>query len=67
MTDGNSVIFRRSSYCSFGTCVEVALTEDRSVLVRDSQRPSSVLRFTAEEWAAFVTGVKNGEFDIDGA
>jgi hypothetical protein len=35
-----------------------------SVLVRDSKDPSAVvLAFTPDEWAAFVAGVRAGEFD----
>jgi predicted secreted Zn-dependent protease len=56
--------WRRSSYCSHGACVEVALDGDL-VLVRDSKesRPRA-LRFTREEWQSFVAGVKDGRFDI---
>jgi hypothetical protein len=58
-----SVQWRRSSDCTSGTCVEVADAEDR-VLVRDSKDPAAApLTFTREEWAAFVAGVKRGEFD----
>lgn len=53
----------KSSYCSGGDCVETAL-HDGHVLVRDSRDPSGPqLRFTAEEWAAFLAGAKAGEFD----
>jgi len=35
-----------------------------SVAVRDGDDPAqSWLVFTPEEWAAFIAGVKNGEFD----
>ena len=44
-------------------CVEVA-NNGASVGVRDSKNPSSaVLSFSRSEWAAFVKGVKDGEFD----
>ncbi len=46
-----------------GLCVEVAM-KDGQVAVRDSKDKASVqLQFSAAEWAAFVDGVKNGEFD----
>jgi hypothetical protein len=56
--------FRRSSYCGGGSCVEVART-DGGVALRDSKAPWKEEHvFTAEEWVAFVRGVKAGEFDI---
>lgn len=59
----NALRWRRSSGCASGTCVEVATVEDR-VMVRDSKDPSlEPLTFTRAEWAAFVRGVKLGEFD----
>lgn len=55
--------WRRSSFCEQGACAEVAFDGD-AVLVRDSKDPDGgVLRFTADEWAAFTAGVKAGEFD----
>ncbi len=73
------MIWRRSSYCDTGTCLEVAfrvasacdtggcvavaIAED-DVLVRDSKEVDGpVLRFTPGEWAAFLVGAKAGEFD----
>ena len=47
-----------------GNCVEVASLPDDEVGVRDSKNSAGpVLRFTAEEWHAFLGGVRNGEFD----
>lgn len=43
--------------------VEVAFTDDGHTLVRQTRRPSQVLRFNAAEWVAFLTGVSNGEFN----
>lgn len=44
-------------------CVEVAWTDD-GAQVRDSKdRFGARLTFTTAEWAAFVAGVKRGEFD----
>ena len=57
--------FRVSSFCSYGSCVEVGRTADGAVLVRDTKdRAQRALSFTDEEWAAFVAGVKAGEFDF---
>lgn len=58
--------WRRSSYCTGAatTCVEVAVG-DGIVAVRDSKVvPGPVLRFTVEEWEAFVHGVRAGEFEV---
>jgi hypothetical protein len=57
--------FRTSSFCNWGNCVEVGLAADGVVLVRDTKdRTQPALSFTDEEWAAFVAGVKAGEFDF---
>ncbi len=55
--------WRRASFCYSGECVEVA-AQDGMILLRDSREPhGSVLRYTADEWRAFVRGVRAGEFD----
>ncbi len=49
---------------SNGNCVEVASLADGEVGVRNSRDSGGpVLRFTPEEWHAFLGGVRNGEFD----
>ena len=54
--------WQKSSYCGTNACVEVAMTSG-SVLVRDSKNPHAApLSFTADEWSAFVQGVRAGEF-----
>jgi hypothetical protein len=54
-----------SSFCSFGSCVEVGRSPDGTVLVRDTKDSSRhALAFTNDEWVAFVAGVKAGEFDF---
>jgi hypothetical protein len=55
--------FKTSSFCNLGDCVEVGMRPDGTVAVRDTKDRSGELQFTAAEWAAFVAGVKNGEFD----
>jgi len=55
----------RSGACSTDGCLEVAHLAGGAVAVRDSKdasKPAYV--FDREEWSAFVTGVKNGEFDL---
>jgi hypothetical protein len=53
---------RISSFCSDGDCVGVAIGPDE-VRVVDT-KSEGALSFTAKEWAAFVAGVKAGEFDL---
>jgi hypothetical protein len=55
--------FRKSSFSEGGgDCVEVAKIPSR--VVRDSKDPyGPSLYFFESEWAAFVKGVKAGEFD----
>jgi hypothetical protein len=59
------VDYRISSFCSHGDCVEVGQLPEGSVTVRDTKDPDrrTELVFTRDEWAAFVLGVKAGEFD----
>jgi hypothetical protein len=50
-----------------GNCVEVADLSGGEVGVRNSRnRDGAVLRFTPDEWQAFVGGVHKGEFDLFG-
>ena len=49
---------------SEGQCVEVAITLE-GVAVRDTKDRSRAPHiYTHTEWAAFIGGVKNGEFDL---
>jgi hypothetical protein len=49
---------------SNGNCVEVANLIDGSIGVRNSRDTAgAVLKFTSDEWHAFLGGVRNGEFD----
>lgn len=52
---------------SNGNCVEVANLPGGQVGVRHSKHTEGlVLRFTPDEWQAFLGGVRNGEFDSFG-
>lgn len=47
-----------------GNCVEVANLPQGGIGVRDSKDTEGpILRFTPDEWNAFLGGVRNGEFD----
>jgi hypothetical protein len=58
--------FIRSSFCQHGNCVEVAASPEGEIAVRDAKNTQmGALHYTADEWLAFVRGVKAGEFDFD--
>jgi uncharacterized protein DUF397 len=47
-----------------GNCVEVASLPDGQIGVRNSRdAQGAVLRFTSDEWQAFIGGAHIGEFD----
>jgi hypothetical protein len=49
---------------STGNCVEVASLPGGGVGVRNSRdAEGAVLKFTPDEWHAFIGGVHNGEFE----
>lgn len=53
---------------SNGNCVEVASLSGGGIGVRDSKDTAGpILRFTPDEWQAFLGGVRNGEFDHFGS
>ena len=63
--DQARVEWRKSTFSTTNGCVEVAVVGDR-IAVRDSKQQGQgpVLEFTAAEWAAFLGGVRGGEFDL---
>jgi hypothetical protein len=62
--DWSRVAWRKSTHSNINGCVEVAFAGGQ-VAVRDSKdRSAPALVFTAVEWAAFVSGVRDGEFDL---
>ncbi|MEU8056036.1 MULTISPECIES: DUF397 domain-containing protein [Microbispora] len=64
--DLSAAVWRKSSRSSGngGQCVEVAANLPGVIAVRDSKNPNGPkLLFTSEEWEAFISGVKDGEFD----
>jgi hypothetical protein len=62
----SKVVWRKSSHSpSVNDCVEVAKIGGGGRLVRNSKlgEASPVVSYTESEWAAFLGGVKDGEFD----
>lgn len=60
-----TLLFRTSTRCGTGGCVEVAPLPDGGAVVRDTKdRTREPLTFNGHEWADFVSGVKSGEFDF---
>ena len=63
----NAIWVKSSLSFSNGNCVEVASLPGGEIGVRNSRDPGGpVLRFTPDEWRAFLGGVRNGEFDRSG-
>lgn len=59
-------VWRKSSRSggNGGQCVEVAANLPGVVAIRDSKDPTGPkLIFTLAEWRAFVSGVRDGEFE----
>lgn len=64
-TELSSAAWITSRACNNSACVQVAHLSDGMVALRDSKdtaKPAHV--FDRGEWAAFVAGVKAGEFDL---
>jgi hypothetical protein len=53
--------WRKSSFCAANECVEIARMNG-SVVLRSSTRPWRTVRYTPQEWQAFVNGLRAGEF-----
>jgi Domain of unknown function (DUF397) len=60
----SNLAWRKSTASASGTCVEIAFGRE-SVYVRNARdRDGPVLEFRPDEWAAFLSGVYNGEFEL---
>lgn len=60
----NPTWIKSSLSFSNGNCVEVAALPGGGTGVRNSRDPGGpVLAFTPDEWKAFLSGAKRGEFD----
>jgi hypothetical protein len=55
--------WRKSARCEAHNCVEVAKRAD-DVAIRNSAVPDAQLAFDRPVWAAFISGVRAGQFDL---
>lgn len=64
-TQLDGVVWRKSHFSNpSGNCVEMAALPGGAVAIRNSRDPRGpALIYTPRELAAFVRGVKNGDFD----
>jgi hypothetical protein len=63
--DLSSAAWITSRACNNSACVQVAHLPGGMVAIRDSKDVAKPAHFfDSDEWAAFVTGVKAGEFDL---
>jgi Domain of unknown function (DUF397) len=63
--DTSTAVWITGRACNNSACVQVAHLPGGMVAVRDSKdttKPPHV--FNGEEWVAFLTGAKAGEFDL---
>jgi hypothetical protein len=63
--DTESLPWFKSSASGGGGCVEVAHLPEGGVAVRDTKDRSKAAQvYTRDEWQAFLSGAKAGEFDL---
>jgi hypothetical protein len=60
---GDEPVWRSARRCDTGQCLEIGTVGD-FVMVRNSADPDrACVTLSRDEWHAFISGVKNGEFD----
>lgn len=55
--------WRVARKCNSGDCVRVAAQGDEIVIGSSKHLDGPVISYTRSEWAAFVEGVREGDFD----
>lgn len=68
VVDRHGRVFRKSSFSPFTRsvdprCIAVHVGQNE-ILLTDFANCSVQLKFTKDEWEAFILGVKDGEFDV---
>jgi hypothetical protein len=62
-----SLVWRRSTFCTNTTCVEVAFSGS-TVLVRDSESPDGlILKCSNSKWHAFLRAAVPEKYNSDGS
>jgi Domain of unknown function (DUF397) len=65
MDETDGLRWFKSSASGANGCVEVARTRDGGMALRDTKdRSKAAHLYTRDEWQAFLTGAKRGEFDL---
>ena len=63
MKENPSLVWRKSTRCESNGCVEVALTSDQRIALRNSTDPQGpVLTFSRDTWGAFMEDIRAGKF-----
>ena len=57
-----SVKWRKSSFCAAGECAEIA-KDGEIILMRSTNAPRVVVKYTPEEFRALKLAFQSGEFD----
>jgi hypothetical protein len=57
-----SAKWRKSSYCAGGECAEIA-KDGEIILMRSTNAPRVVVKYTPEEYRALKLAIQSGEFD----
>jgi predicted secreted Zn-dependent protease len=55
--------WRVARKCNGGACVRVAAHGDTIVIGSSKHLDGPVIRYSRDEWAAFVDGIRQGDFD----
>jgi hypothetical protein len=59
-----NLVWQKSSYSSTGNaCIEIATDDGGVIRMRESDEPGRTITTTPVKLAAFIAGVKAGEFD----
>ncbi len=55
--------WRVARNCNSGACIQIA-SHGEQIVIGDSKNPAGpILTYTRSEWAAFVDGIREGDFD----
>ena len=65
--DYSDRVFIKSSFSPSAPnvrCVDVSIGENDVLVTNLAQKKCQVIKFSLDEWSAFIKGVKNNEFDV---